>query len=80
MFVPGGVGEWSPPQSPFGGFRGRKENHNLFKRGGLCPGADSYSQQRMLATASGNKLVPSVFSNRATTPNSSTCLQISEEE
>jgi len=24
MFDPGGVGEWSPPQSPFGGFRGKK--------------------------------------------------------
>ena len=24
MFDPGGVGEWSPPQSPCGGFRGKK--------------------------------------------------------
>ena len=24
MFDPGGVGEWSPPQSPFGGLRGKK--------------------------------------------------------
>jgi hypothetical protein len=24
MFDPGGVGEWSPPQSPFGGVRGKK--------------------------------------------------------
>ena len=23
MLDPGGVGEWSPPQSPFGGFRGK---------------------------------------------------------
>jgi hypothetical protein len=25
MFDPGGVGEWSPPPSPFGGFRGKKK-------------------------------------------------------
>jgi hypothetical protein len=33
MFDPGGVGEWSPPQSPFGGFRGQKEKatHHLRK-------------------------------------------------
>ena len=61
MFDPGGVGEWSPPQSlrvhprsraegALGELGGRKENHNIFKSGGLCPGADSYSQQRMLCS------------------------------
>jgi len=34
MFDPGGVGEWSPPQSPVGGFRGKKEQRRFITSAG----------------------------------------------